>query len=537
MKKRFLAVFLAIMVGVTSFSVLTGCQARPFTVTFLPGAELNIEDAEDATILDVKDKIEDSKLYIDGDYVQTVTNVSQLKPPKFARKGYVHQGWNKLLSNIKGNATVQAHWVQRSFEVIFEPGALDATYYLSQGTDIRVKQVVGSGVELEPPMFERPGYTVSWDYRAISFIEDACTVTPQWIPNDYTLTFSDGFDNQYESITATYGKQIKDGLGQIPEPVAHPQGKGFGGWRYLEDTDDGSEVANEIIFITEDSEWVYPTDATLHALWLERGQYRLIYNDAYNHANKLLYSETDETFSLFEPTRKGYTFAGWTYEGQTVPQKNVEIESGSTGDKEFTANWIANEYKLILDAGNFGDCGDGYQKKIKTVTYGELVTDLPSPVRDGYVFVCWISENGTVIENDKIWKYDSGASLSAVYKRIYTIKFDLECTITVKDGDRTKNVVVVCSLPNDYINKYKLKPSVNEDNMYVMEGYIEGTRLPELPKATPIDTEEFAFSSWRYNKVKKVAGTILSESNFPNSIEIGIITLKVACYTLWTDFL
>ena len=55
--------------------------------------------------------------------------------------------------------------------------------------------------------------------------------------------------------------------------------------------------------------------------------------------NPEAYTVADESFALNNPSREGYLFMGWTYEGQTTPTVSVTIAKGSTGDKTFTANW------------------------------------------------------------------------------------------------------------------------------------------------------------------------------------------------------
>ena len=55
--------------------------------------------------------------------------------------------------------------------------------------------------------------------------------------------------------------------------------------------------------------------------------------------NPEAYTVADESFALNNPSREGYLFTGWTFEGQDEPTKTVTIAMGSTGDKTFTANW------------------------------------------------------------------------------------------------------------------------------------------------------------------------------------------------------
>ena len=189
MRKKVFSVILSFVILSMTMSMFTGCNdAKSFTVTFLPGAELNINDAVSAEGLT---EIDDTKLYVDGEYVQTVTSVSQLKPPKFARKGYRHQGWNMLLSNITEDAIVYANWVQNSFDVVFTSDADDAVYGSQTGKDIMVTQTVKSGVELVPPIFTRLGQVSFWDYKQLIFIDGSCTITPsEWRDNTIKQSYT-----------------------------------------------------------------------------------------------------------------------------------------------------------------------------------------------------------------------------------------------------------------------------------------------------------------------------------------------------------
>ena len=53
--------------------------------------------------------------------------------------------------------------------------------------------------------------------------------------------------------------------------------------------------------------------------------------------NPISYNIETETFTLVNPAKEDYHFYGWTWEGQTVPVKEVTIDKGSTGDLSFTA--------------------------------------------------------------------------------------------------------------------------------------------------------------------------------------------------------
>ena len=51
------------------------------------------------------------------------------------------------------------------------------------------------------------------------------------------------------------------------------------------------------------------------------------------------YNINTATFTLNNPTRVGYYFAGWTGSNGNTPQVTVTIPKGSTGDRAYTAHW------------------------------------------------------------------------------------------------------------------------------------------------------------------------------------------------------
>lgn len=74
--------------------------------------------------------------------------------------------------------------------------------------------------------------------------------------------------------------------------------------------------------------------------------YNLNGSDLYttsNPANPTTYTVESDTITLINPTRKGYTFKGWSGTDLTGDtNKNVTIPKGSTGARTYTAHWIEN---------------------------------------------------------------------------------------------------------------------------------------------------------------------------------------------------
>lgn len=87
------------------------------------------------------------------------------------------------------------------------------------------------------------------------------------------------------------------------------------------------------------------------------------------------------------PTSTGYTFLGWTGEGETTPQPTVVLPKGTRGDKTYTANWKAITYTIALGANGGED--------LAAISY-TIESDpikLPTPERKGYEFMGWVGDD------------------------------------------------------------------------------------------------------------------------------------------------
>ena len=86
------------------------------------------------------------------------------------------------------------------------------------------------------------------------------------------------------------------------------------------------------------------------------------------------------------PTSTGYTFLGWTGEGETTPQPTVVLPKGTTGDKMYFANWKVITYTIALGANG------GEELAAISYTIESDPIKLPTPERKGYEFIGWIGD-------------------------------------------------------------------------------------------------------------------------------------------------
>ena len=107
-------------------------------------------------------------------------------------------------------------------------------------------------------------------------------------------------------------------------------------------------------------------------------------------ANPTSYDTASESFTLKNPTKNGYNFIGWSNSEITTPLMTVTVESGSVGDKEFTANYTPISYNIAYQLG-------GGQPTVANpanydITSATIV--LNNPTREGYTFTGWSGSNG-----------------------------------------------------------------------------------------------------------------------------------------------
>ena len=122
--------------------------------------------------------------------------------------------------------------------------------------------------------------------------------------------------------------------------------------------------------------------------------------------NETSYTFITEDFAIINPVREGYTFIGWTGTDIETPIKNLTVSQWSVGNKEFIANWQANDYIV-----EFALNGGSMDIASMVVKFDSNV-ELPKPTRTGYTFADWISDDLRVF-TDGVWKEASGITLTA----------------------------------------------------------------------------------------------------------------------------
>lgn len=238
-------------------------------------------------------------------------------------------------------------------------------------------------------------------------------------------------------------------------------------------------------------------------------------------------------YTLVNPTRSGFTFLGWTGSNGKTPNKNVVINSGTTGNLSYTANWkpelinifikkeaTTKAYRVgskvstsgLVVGGTYGDNNiteikdytispsvlDKTGEQVVTISYGGLSTSYTVTVSDTSISKISVSKNPNKVSyfiGDKVdttglelkVTYDNGTS--GVINNGYSISPEIlnkpgTNKVTVKYGGKSTNFEVTVKEIGVKSVKIKTYPKklvyyvgeyLNTDGLLLEVTYSEGS--------------------------------------------------------------
>ena len=225
--------------------------------------------------------------------------------------------------------------------------------------------------------------------------DDTPTVT-------HTVTFNYGYSPSPPNFTKTVVNG--DILGNEFPIAPTRNGYIFEGWIMS---------VSPIVYLTADT--VITGDITVQGNWAP-----IIYNITYDlgggtvNANPATYNIMTPTITLNNPTKVGFTFAGWVGTGLTAPTMNVTIPQGSFGDRQYSATWITYTYPTPP-----GYSGNDYQKLVAFALQDDNLAKLGWDLEDpetwaiglGQPFVAWNNATPKRITTINFWGKESTGSL------------------------------------------------------------------------------------------------------------------------------
>ncbi len=234
------------------------------------------------------------------------------------------------------------------------------------------------------------------------------TLYAKWLPV-YEINYELNGGTQAEGNPTEY--IYTQGITSFGEPTRI--GYTFAGW-YSDD-----KFSKEVSSIGTEQEG----DVTLYAKW-EMVFYSISYElngGTQAEGNPTEYSYIEGIKSFKNPTRSGYTFAGW-YSDEEFKEEVKEISAETEGEITLYAKWLP-AYKVIYVL-NGGTQAEGNPTEY---TEGEGIKSFKTPTRIGYAFVGWYSDEEFKEEVKEITAESKGdITLYAKWEELsYKITYEL----------------------------------------------------------------------------------------------------------------
>lgn len=392
--------------------------------------------------------------------------------------------WENARWQGTDNLTVYAYWIAKTYTATFileSGGTLVATEVPftiadSSALNTYLQQYERSADKLRKWIITETAEESSWTSGAIYGFKDAnnprvlFATSGCWgdvtVVSDYAIKadFTDGWrGNNRNNKSATF--YVLLGTGDCSDlTYLEPARTGyeFLGWYdaktggnkiYYGEQDAGKTsgigVPNSPYW-DGDKKWRGPAGATVYAHWSDPIVYTIGYDLAGGSlaegvSNPTSYDVTSNSIVLKQPTRQGYTFAGWTGTDLTGATMEVTIPTGSTENRSYTANWTANSYTVTFDAN-----GGSVAQATATVTYDAAYGTLPTPSREGHSFLGWFTakEGGVQVTEQTVYKTAGNSTLYAQWERT-----NADLTIQVSNASADQNYIFIVSNADQSIQR------------------------------------------------------------------------------------
>lgn len=383
-----------------------------------------------------KDDITILKEYSNVKYGTVLNTLQSIPAP--TKQGYNFAGWDKDLTDTVPDADVviNANWTEAgdtAYKVEHYKEKLDGTYELAETQNLT--GVTNATVNAQAKTYTGFTYdpSISYTVKSGTIKADGTLVLKLYYKrNSYTLTFNTNGGSIIEPITLKFGAQ-----------VTKPNNPSKTGYTF--------EKWNEQIPSTMPA-----NDKTFTASYIANA-YKISYDlDGGTHGASHPTSATyDKEFTINNPTKKGYNFAGWTITNMSSTAHVIEGETKTgttlnnvtatrfknlhdTKDATVTlkANWSARidiPYKVEHYKEKIGG---GYEKVDTKNSIGTTDSTVTAEVNT-YIGFTYDSTISGTISSGKI-KADGSLVLKQYYKRN-------SYTVVYKNGDTQ----------DEEINKYK----------------------------------------------------------------------------------
>lgn len=373
------------------------------------------------------------------------------------RSGYTFRRWTPNLSDVSVNGTGEGRYAVSVNEIkqlqnIFFTAEWEATVYRIdyEGIDQSIIEdpengfvksyTVESGETVIPKVFRKGydflGWSIGGENVGLTVriskgkYQENLNFHANWKALEYGITYllSGGAFSAADFYRSSYTIETNDFT--LPAPIK--RGYDFAGWK-----ESGSDELKNQVTVTKGTigALAFTAEFRLHS-------YTITYRDSSFDAqiqNPETYTIETPTFTLQNPSRFGYLFAGWTGSDLSSPDKAVIITMGEKAkDLSYTANWEAISYFIVYKAG-----GGVVSGNPSSYTIEDTFT-VKNPTWTGYTFLGWkVGASDEVLPEYVIQNSTGDIILTAVWqKNLESIAFrdefsgNLLAEVTVENGFR-----------------------------------------------------------------------------------------------------
>lgn len=284
-------------------------------------------------------------------YKVNANTITLLEP---TRKGYIFEGWYSdsdyteqveiIEKGSTGDKTLYAKWTAKEYEITYElkggeNHSDNPSFYTKETAKITLKKPSKDGYKFK-------GWYSDKKYKKQAKTIDkgstgAKTFYAKWEKEKYTIKYdlNGGKNNSKNPSKYT----ITTAAIELQKPTR--SGYTFKGWY----TDSEFTEESKVTSIEQGSFG----DKLLYARW-EIKKYDITYhlNEGTNHEENPSVYTIKNKVTLKEPTKDGYTFAGW-YTNKKLTKKINTIKKGSKGDLDLYAKWTVSPIGTVKVPENY----------------------------------------------------------------------------------------------------------------------------------------------------------------------------------------
>ncbi|MBR4261445.1 MAG: InlB B-repeat-containing protein [Clostridia bacterium] len=279
--------------------------------------------------------------------------------------------------------------------------------------------------------------------------------TANWTPTNYSIRYTGLTEEELELLNnpTTYNIETENITLNNPPDRTDTDGdiiERFIGWK------ENASVSTTIVIPVDLG------DKEFEAIWqaVDPNVYTITYNlnnGTLENENPTSFTKFKPTFTLNNPSKRGYTFEGWTGSNGTTPQKTVQVLQGTRQDLNFVANWTENNYTISYELNN-GSVATANPENY-TVNSGDIL--LNNPTKTGYTFKGW---TGTDLTGETL---EVTIPAHSIGDRTYTANFEAN----------TYNIIFDKNTGNGIMDNQEMTYDVAADlseNVFTKTGYTFG---------------------------------------------------------------